>query len=110
MTAIVNEGVRARSVADEIPADKMNEACIVPTDQHRAPYLAKLWAIITPGSRHLPPFTAQVEGSRDAGHGPPRNSPSVLPVAQWIVHMPPKRGIQVRFLSGGPKTNLKSMI
>lgn len=25
-----------------------------------------------------------------------------LPVAQWIVHMPPKRGIQVRFLSGGP--------
>lgn len=25
-----------------------------------------------------------------------------LAVAQWIVHMPPKRGIQVRFLSAGP--------
>jgi hypothetical protein len=28
-----------------------------------------------------------------------------LSVAQWIVHMPPKRGIQVRFLSEGPKHN-----
>ena len=26
----------------------------------------------------------------------------ILAVAQWIVHMPPKRGIQVRFLSAGP--------
>ena len=26
-----------------------------------------------------------------------------LAVAQWIVHMPPKRGIQVRFLSAGPQ-------
>ena len=30
-----------------------------------------------------------------------------LAVAQWIVHMPPKRGIQVRFLSEGP-TQLES--
>ncbi len=29
-------------------------------------------------------------------------SHKVLAVAQWIVHMPPKRGIQVRFLSAGP--------
>ena len=29
-------------------------------------------------------------------------SASRLAVAQWIVHMPPKRGIQVRFLSAGP--------
>ena len=28
-----------------------------------------------------------------------------LAVAQWIVHMPPKRGIQVRFLSAGPQNN-----
>lgn len=28
-----------------------------------------------------------------------------LAVAQWIVHMPPKRGIQVRFLSAGPEWN-----
>ena len=27
---------------------------------------------------------------------------TLLAVAQWIVHMPPKRGIQVRFLSAGP--------
>ena len=27
---------------------------------------------------------------------------ALLAVAQWIVHMPPKRGIQVRFLSAGP--------
>lgn len=27
-----------------------------------------------------------------------------LAVAQWIVHMPPKRGIQVRFLSAGPSS------
>lgn len=30
---------------------------------------------------------------------------SILAVAQWIVHMPPKRGIQVRFLSAGPFTS-----
>ena len=30
---------------------------------------------------------------------------SRLAVAQWIVHMPPKRGIQVRFLSAGPLNN-----
>ncbi len=28
-----------------------------------------------------------------------------LAVAQWIVHMPPKRGIQVRFLSAGPQND-----
>ncbi len=27
-----------------------------------------------------------------------------LAVAQWIVHMPPKRGIQVRSLSAGPSS------
>ena len=31
-----------------------------------------------------------------------------LSVAQWIVHMPPKRGIQVRFLSEGPSECLSS--
>lgn len=34
----------------------------------------------------------------------PRSGAGVLPVAQWIVHMPPKRGILVRFQSGGPDT------
>jgi hypothetical protein len=31
------------------------------------------------------------------------NMSSDLAVAQWIVRMPPKREIQVRFLSAGPK-------
>ena len=32
-----------------------------------------------------------------------------LAVAQWIVHMPPKRGIQVRFLSARPLTGPASL-
>ena len=31
---------------------------------------------------------------------------ALLPVAQWIVHAPPKREIQVRLLAGGPGVRL----
>ena len=37
-----------------------------------------------------------------AGRGSIPLSPANLAVVQWIVRLPPKRQIQVRFLSAGP--------
>ena len=71
---------------------KIKETRIVPIDAAMAFYLSPLLGY------NCARFTTPARPTA-AGRSPNHR---VLPVAQWIVHMPPKRGILVRFQSEGP--------
>jgi hypothetical protein len=83
----------------------MKEGVIVPAAGPSVPIPAPRSAIIALDPRHR--TAPRCHDRRIAGlschcpAGPPGGA-SVLSVAQWIVHMPPKRGILVRFQSEGP--------
>ena len=87
---------------------KVKEAAIVPIAATTLPNNLLSSAIIALSSRYRPACQGplaepQARPACRAAHG----VTCVLPVAQWIVHMPPKRGILVRFQSGGPPPNIR---
>ena len=109
----LDDDVRAaeRSFPNKTLNLRYKEPCFRPIAIRRVVFHLQRSAIIALDSRHRTAPRAVTIAELQASPANARRETggaSVLSVAQWIVHMPPKRGILVRFQSEGPVLRLSA--